>query len=184
MQPLFPPGRRELSGPFSHCSHRHWLHPAHRSCSQAELPRCIRGQLPHWAAEPQGRITSQTLLLLNNAQGGVCASSSLPGGALGKGTVFSQKNGRGEENLKSINHTAATLWKDQSGGLCRHYLGRGQTPLSGMIQTDWPKFPGFWHCHHHPHHSGKGQEGSHVRQGRDRTSAAPQAVQPHRKGSR
>lgn len=41
----------------------------------------------------EGRIMSQTLLLLNNAHRGVCASSSLQGGALGKGTVFSQKKG-------------------------------------------------------------------------------------------
>lgn len=52
-----------------------------------------------------------------------------------------------------------------------------------MIQTDWPKFPGFWHCHHHPQHSGKGQESSRVRQSRGRASTALQAVPAPSQGS-
>lgn len=95
--------RRAIAVP--RCSHGLWLHPAGGSCSRAEFPRCIRGQLPRWASEPPGRITSQTLLLLNNAHGGVCASSSPQGGALAKGTVFSQKKrdkGGGEKILKAL----------------------------------------------------------------------------------
>lgn len=76
-----------------HCSHELWPGWIARELLLSRIPRSSRGQLPRWAAEPRGRITSQTPLLLNNAHGGVCASSSLQGGALGKGTVFSPKKG-------------------------------------------------------------------------------------------
>lgn len=84
------------------CSHGLWPHPARELPSR--IPRCIPGQLPRRAAEPRGRITAQTLLLLNNAHGSVCASSSPQGGALGKGTVFSQKRAKGGEKntLKTL----------------------------------------------------------------------------------
>lgn len=45
--------------------------------------------------------------------------------------------------LKSTDRAAAALCKDQGRGLRRHGVGRGQTPLSSMIQTEWPKFQVF-----------------------------------------
>lgn len=172
MQPLLPPGCRELHGLWPR-----WMS---REPLLSRIPRCIRGQLPRRAAEPRGRKdhVPNAATVEQCSPRGWC--QQLPAGrGTGKRDCFLPKKGirEGRKEFKSINHAAAAaLWKDQGGGLRRHCAGRGQTPLSSMIQTDWPKFPGFWHCHYHPHHSGKGQEGSHIQHGHGRASAALQTV--------
>lgn len=171
MQPLLPPGCRQLSLPFPRCSHGKLL--------PSPIPPVHPGSAPPLGCTAAGKDHVPNAATVEQcSRRGLC--QQLPTGrGTGKRDCFLPKKGIREGRkkiLKALIMLLASLWKDQGGSLCRHSVGRGQTPLSSTIQTDWPKFPGFWHCHHHPHHSGKGQEGSHVRQGCGGASAAPQAV--------